>query len=345
MAKYKRLFLIQFLRSYVLTGMTRRTSCVYPPGTYQTPQFFWRGGDVYKEAEHLQGEYIQAKTDYIKAKKELDEVTKEYQAVSEQFDNKEGQAVALASALGGVSSATEENAKLQKEIARLSIEINEIEQKITEAKQRSNPTYIGQLEKERATTYVSVERMQHSCDQTDKEIEEMKRELYEILTSDKWREACQINAEHNIVLREQKKLKSDVNKAFEEQNYATKQTDGTIRVRTVDNPQLQALTGLISQRDDLQNKLFAATHDRCMAQIYRRVILSSKLDQIEQLNDVLKELNMDDDVIDVEALRQKHLPEGALSPIKRPSTAMSKREPKGNSQIKRPFSSTLSSRP
>ena len=314
----------------------RSTNLVFPPGTYQTPQFFWRGGDEFKEREHLQADYLQAKKEHTKAKRELEETKKEYEQVNELLSNRDKQACALASALGGGSQTTEENSKLNKQIAKLTLEISDIEDKISEASQRTQPVYISQLEKERATSYIAVEKLSHESDTLKREIDDMTQEFYALLTSQEWLDANNINAQHQIISREKAKMRQEVNRLFEEQNYAKEnKKEQALRVRTDGNQHLMQLSDLSKKRDNLQNKLAKVQHERFMAQTYRRIMISSKLDIISQLNNALAELGLEQ--VNVEELKQKYLPDGPLPPVKkRPSTAMTNRNSRTQRSIRRP---------
>ena len=346
----------------------RHLGLMFPPGTCQTPNFYWRGGDLYKEPEHLQSDYMNAKNEHSKAKKELDEVKKEYEQVSEMFASKDKQAVALASSLGGDSKTTKENAELNKQIAQLTLDISEIEEKITEASNRAMPSYIAQLERERSSTYLSVERLSHDLEKMEKEINEINNEYYSLLTSDEWLEANKNYANYHIISRERSKLRQDIKNSFEEQNYAkedkqvvivnnddsissakTRSTkektiislkkNQTMRVRSSENEHLQIISELAGKRNELQNKIYNAQHNRYMAQTYKRIMISTKLDIISQLNKALADLGQEE--VNVDELEKKYLPEGSLPATRqRPATTMGKATLKSPKSTRRPMSQT-----
>ena len=277
----------------------RNTGLIFPTGTYQAPAFFWRGGDEFKEQEHLQADYIQAKKENSKARRELEEVKKEYEQVNELLSNRDKQACVLASALGGVSQITEQNSKLNRQIADLTLEISEIEEKITEASQRAQPSYIAQLEKERSTSYIAVERLSHELDTIEREMNNMSQEYYTLLTSDEWLDANAINAQHQIISKEKSKVRQEVNKSFEEQNYAKEnKKEQTVRVRSEGNEHLMQLTDLSQKRDAFEINLYKAQHERFMAQTYGKIVISYKLEIISQLNEALSDLGLEEINVD-----------------------------------------------
>lgn len=323
--------------------MTRRAgSLLYPPGTYQVPHFYWRGGNEFKEAEHLEQNYYNVKKEHSKVKKQLEKVQNEYNEVRESLNYKEDQAVAIASALGGQSSTTEENSRLKSEISQVNHEINEIEEKISEAFQKTQQSHISQLEKERSQLYVAVERLVHDLEATRNEIDDLNMHYYDLLTSEAWREFNLVAAHHQITMREKNKIRSEVNRLFEEQNFAKENAkqDSPIRIRPSSNPTLASLSELIDQKDSLQNQLYNAAHNRFMAQTTRKVLIASKIDMLAQLNTILHDLGIEE--VDIEYLKVKYLPEGPPSPIKiqneRPSTQLAKRSSKAQHSSRRPLS-------
>lgn len=319
--------------------MTRRhCGLIFPPGTYQAPQFYWRGGDEFKEAEHLQSDYLQTKREHSKVKKELEEIQNEYREVNEALTNREEQAVALASSLGGASATTGENSRLNKEIAKLTVEISDIEEKITEASERTQPVYLAQLERERSQIYVAVERLTHDLESTQKEIHDLNQEYYSLLTSDEWMDANMINSQYQIINRERLKLRSEVNKHFEDQNYAKESKPDTSNRTKKSISSTANVAELLDQSEIYQNQLNSASHNRFMAQTTRKVLVATKLDIIAQLNTILSDLNLEE--VNIDELKDKYLPDGPLTPTKRPATQLSSRGVKTARSIRRPLSKT-----
>ena len=58
---------------------------LFPPGTCKHTNFYWRGGDEYKEKEKIEFDYIQAKNERDKVKKELGDLEKEYEQITQEF--------------------------------------------------------------------------------------------------------------------------------------------------------------------------------------------------------------------------------------------------------------------
>lgn len=320
----------------------RHCGLIFPPGTFQAPKFYWRGGDEFKEQEMLQAEYKQAKLEHSTVKRELEDLETKYNQAKTDLAYKDDQAVSLASALGGSSSSTGENTKLNKEIQQLTQELNEIEQKISVTLQRSQPVYMAQLEKEKSQIYVNVEQQSHDTDTTTRDIQKLSKEYFDLITSDNWLNSYEIISDHQIKAKERSKVRQEVNKLFENQNYGQEiKNEGTVRVRTTSNQHLDQLSKLIDQRDTLQNQLYHANHSRYMTQTTRNILVNSKLEILNNLNAALEELGLETN--DVNALKEKYLPE-AQSPssptAKRPSSHASYRSSNNPKTIRRPVSNT-----
>lgn len=315
----------------------RHTGLIFPPGTFQTPKFYWRGGDEFKEQEQLQNEYNHAKQEHSQIKRELQELQSKYDQAKADLAYKDDQACSLASALGSNSATTGENAKLNKEIQQLTQEISEIEAKITQAALRAQPSYIASLEKEKSALYVTVEQQQHDADTTTRAINNLSQEFFSIITSQEWRESYLLISENQIKTKERSKIRQEVNKLFENQNYGQEiKNEATVRVRPGANQHLQELSNLIDERDALQAKLYTANHNRYMAQTTRNILIAQKLEILSQLNNALEELDLEKN--DIDALREKYLPDSQMPSLKRPSSNISRRTGSSPKTIRRPIS-------
>ena len=312
----------------------RHPSLMFPPGTCQQPKFYWRGGDEFKEQENIQKDYFLAKKEHSQAKKEFQYVQKEYEQVSQTLQSKDKQAVALASSLGGESSNTEENSKLNKQIDELTKKIRRIEEKINDATEISQPMYISQLVREKSELYVSVEKLSHEIETMEREIKSKNSEYYKCLTGDELSKFNFFIAHHHFLAKERTRIRSEVNKSFEDQNYAKVDKDQTLRIRIDDERMInqglekdkgqqkekemtkvlqeeterrRLLQDALEKRKILQKKLEKAQLDKQMRDVDKNALITSKLNTIEQLNSVLSELELEE--INVEELTKKYLSE------------------------------------
>lgn len=328
-----------------------RTSLLYPHGTYQQQSFFWRGDDEFKEVETIQNQHTQAKSELSRAKHELEAARAEYNNVLAVYENKEQHAVALAQSLGNESSTTSESANLRRRIAELTLDIEDLEHRIEDAKIHSLPSTIEQLDREKSQLFLSVEKLRSKYEETQQKILKQQIDLFSILVSQDWREAITTSAEHQIAFRIKQQLSNSVQCAFEKQNFPNfpvtqkKQTPTNSQKDTKEAKDLQIL---LQKRSQLVQQCNEAAYKRNCAQIRRRVIIASMLDDLQRLDSALKSLGKEG--LNIDQLKRSYLPEGPLSPLKRPKssvlTARGRTElsplttGRSKSDIKRPFATT-----
>lgn len=331
--------------------MKNARSLLYPKGTYQTPSFFFRGGDEFKENEHLQSEYIAAKNDLKRAKKELLEARSEYEKVKSILDDKEGRAVALAESLGGSNTITTENVQYRRQIADLAVEIDELRYKINEARSHASIGTIAAIDRERSSYFLTIENLQVQIQELKNTAQEKKLRLYEIFASPEWHERTRITSEFEITYRFHEYLKKFCKSSFEQQNFGDSSSQQPLK-RTFDQSffsptsakensspvssmkstinkdgltqQQQQITSqqnlfqelqqLINQRMQLDLQCQEIMRQRYETQIRRRVSIASLLNDIEKLDYALQDLGEEE--IGINDLRRSFLPDGPFSPIK-----------------------------
>ncbi|KAK8887210.1 hypothetical protein M9Y10_038248 [Tritrichomonas musculus] len=331
--------------------MKKARSLLYPKGTYQTPPFFFRGGDEFKENEHLQSEYSAAKNDLKRAKKELLEARSEYEKVKSILDDKEGRAVALAETLGGTNTITTENAQYRRQIADLAVEIDELRYKISEARTHASISTIAAIDRERSSYFLTIENLQVKLQELKNNTQEKKLRLYEIFASPEWHERSRITCEFEITYRFHEYLQKFCKSSFEQQNFGDSNTQAPLK-RTFDQSffttsslldnsstatsmkstmnkdnfnlqqqqiasqqnALQDLQQLINQRMQLDIQCQEIMRERYATQIRRRVSIASLLNDIEKLDYALQDLGEEE--IGVDDLRRAFLPDGPFTPIK-----------------------------
>jgi chromosome segregation ATPase len=325
-----------------------RTALLFPRGTCKTPAFFWRGGDEFKEREHLQDELTVAKRDLTRVKQQLEKARKEFEQVQQLLNDRDGQASTLADSLTRGQSSTAEHSLLRRRVAELTIEIENIQNRISEARQHSQPRAIGRLEQERADLFWQIESREHQIWETRERIRSAQFEYFGKLSSEGWRKASDAAREYQIADRIQEQLKAFVKKAFEEQNFGDSSAQPPLRAVVEANRDLQPLQMLLHRRMALEVQLDDAKFQRCCAQIRRRVTIATLLDDIARLDSALRALG--EDGFDLMELQKAHLPEGPLTPLKRPRNTLAPVKPRGdvtarsserpNSEVTRPVSAT-----
>jgi hypothetical protein len=290
----------------------KRPSLLFPRGTWQTPIFFWRGGDVFKEAEHLQSELVTAQTNLDLAKVELEEARAEFHNVQLLLNNKEGQAIAIAESFGASSSSTAEHASLRRRVAELTLDMEDLDHKIGDAIRHGHPTCLAQLERERSAHFLEIANLDRQIHGIAQRIRQCKLNQIELLVSDDFHRASIVTVEHEIGVRIHEFLRSQTHQAFEAQNCTETPRVPVIPVDTT-STDARKLQLLLNQRMDLEADYLIAHQQRAFAQIRRRVIISALLDDIALLDAALQAIGQES--LNVEQLRQSYLPEGPFSPL------------------------------
>lgn len=314
--------------------MNKSRSLLYPKGTYQTPSFFFRGGDEFKENERLQSEYIAAKNDLKRAKKELSDAKIEYNKVKNIFDDKEGRAVALAESLGGENVITTENAQYRKQIAELAVEINDLRRQLNEIQSHSSIATINSIEYERSSYFLTIENLQVQLNDMENNTKTCQNRLFKLYSSPEWRKRSITYSNYEIEYRYNEFLKKNSKSSFEQQNFGDsedrtpmkKNFDTFLAAESIKHPELvQKLQSLMSQRTALDMKYQSVVRERYLSQIKRKVQIAAFLDDIEKLDWALIELG--EEAIGIDDLRRSYLPDGPFSQIGSPSIS-SRRSPK-----------------
>jgi hypothetical protein len=293
-----------------------RTALLFPRGTYKATPFFFRGDDEFKEREHLQSESTMLQSNLLIAKKSLESTRQEFYEVQFAFNEKEGQTVKIATSLPQGPYLTTEHARLRRRVLDLIADLEEVQRRIEEARQRAQLTTIGQLERERTEYFLNIESLGSDMREVQHQIENSHLDMFQLLSGDSWREASAAAIEHQIADRIHDTLKGQVKRAFEDQNYGDRQPPPMKAVVDAASPDFTALQDLLQRRMEAEQACEHARFQRTCAQIRRRVTVAAMLDGLSRLDEALRDAG--DQGVDIEDLRKRHLPEGALSPVKRP---------------------------
>jgi hypothetical protein len=233
-------------------------------------------------------------------------------------------------------SSTPEHAALRRRVALLTIELEDLQYQFSEAQHQCQSSTIAQLERKRAESFQKVSSLQSQLNETQQSIRDSQFELFDILASESWRRASDAAAEREIADRVHVHLQSQVKRALESLH-----NDNLPAART-DLPTIQRL---LHRRMELEQQLHEAQFQRCCAQIRRRVTIATLLDDLGRLDTSLRALGQEGFILS--ELRKNYLPEGPLSPLKRPKSSgagvrkgeqlTARKVVRPNSDLKRPL--------
>lgn len=282
------------------TAMQNRAPVVhiYPKGTYKAPPFYFRGSEPLSEPEYLVKQLSIARADYRKAKRELEKEKAEYEQISQELSKKDTYTVALASALGEESSATEENAKLRQDLAEISTKIEAVERSIDYFKQQQNTAFISGLHKERAYYQTEIENLRFDVLRGIDDIRDGKANLGDIVCSNKFADALQRGAELSAVRQLHSHLRGKSSRLFK--SFSNTKPPKNV-ARSQISTQVHNVKELLEQKHQLVMELDELQHEKFYTEVIARTSSLAMVDQIESMNRVLIALGGDE--VNCEELR------------------------------------------
>jgi DNA repair exonuclease SbcCD ATPase subunit len=285
-------------------------SLLFPRGTPKAPIFFDREDDDIKEPDHVQDKLAAARRNLSRAKRELESAQKELTQVQQLLDDTDSQAAALADSLSRGISSTPDHAAVRHRVARLTIELEDLQYQISDAQHHCQPPTIAQLERKRADVDQRIESLRSQLSETQQAIRDSQFELFGIFASENWRQASDAAADREIADRVHVHLQSQVKRALEAE---------TTPAPSEAQRELPVVQRLLHRKMELEQPLHEAQFQRCCAQIRRRVTIATLLDDLTRLDTSLRALGQEG--FSLSDLRKKYLPEGPLSPLKRPKSS------------------------
>ena len=270
---------------------------IYPRGTYKAPQFYFRGDDALKEPEYLEAEYRAQLERNQQLKVELEKEKAEYEEAQKQLSRKDGYTVALASALGDDSHATEDSIRLKQEIADLNAEIESIDAQIAEAKAKIDPRIIGGMTKERVFYHVEIQDQKIAVNTAIEDIRSTKLELASLVCSPKFSEAHRTEGELVSEINLLAALRSKKDAVFRRLGQVSAGRQGQ-RKKTVQTP--PSLAALLDQKKDRIHRIDEYRNVLRYAEDNGEQVSRSMLQQIQEMNQVLVSLGGEE--IDIEQI-------------------------------------------
>lgn len=270
-----------------------------PPAQYQKPEFYWRGGDVLKEQEHLYDEYKEVLAKYRRAEVENRVANNQLQDAQDVLRDREGYTNALSAYLNRDTEAARIEIEKKAQLAQIESEIKEIEVQIQDYKEIQNPAVAATFEKEKAYYLIEIQRGNKAIDLADQQNMEAKRQ----------RAACRVNSRYRNAMRTEYQLEKVTHKKNHLRQIVSKAKMTFDALRPA-----QALQDANSRRErtELQNGIkqhvtYLRTKERNENRAKKHEEhLTTLFNEIEELNDSMREIGMEEeDIIDTDKLREK----------------------------------------
>ena len=179
----------------------KKTTFIYPRGTYKRPTLYFRGGDTFQEQEYINNEGKRAISAFKESKQKLIQAMFDYKIATEETSTADNYTLQIAENLGENSRETKDGAILRQRINDAEAEIDEIDAEIAELQNRISPANFLPLVNEQASYKPDLESLEHQAHFHGTKLNEKRKKIAEILTSEKYSYSCDSNAEFLVALK------------------------------------------------------------------------------------------------------------------------------------------------
>lgn len=283
--------------------MSRAPFAKRPPSRATKQEFYWRGGDSLHEREYLRDEFKKAMVDYKKAQMEYKSVEQELKKANEQLSEKEKYTNALASYLDSDAEGGNQEQEYKKQLGELEIEIGKAEGELSDARAVHHPAVSSGLQKDKAYMMIEIQRLKKTLDLRKEQQAEDKKQLAACVVSQKYQNAIELEGIVEKLSRKRAFLRSQVNKNKQEFDKLTSQQQSQQRgVQPASKDDKQCVMD-VAELELISNRMNERQQRRPNKW---NMDVNRYLRYIEELNDRMRELGLESEVVDVEALREKY---------------------------------------
>ena len=277
----------------------RKISLIYPRGTYRIPPTYFRGGDIYKESEFIDGEAKKAISQFKLTKQRLIKARTEYSAAENEGCFAEEYTIQMAENLGENSKETTINNDLRQRINTATVEMEKLDKEIQEIKAKICPSELSPLVNEQASFIPDLESLNHQIQRSRSKIIESKRRIARILISPQYSYACDSYTEYEVAEKTRSQLRSTMTNKFSSMGMQKSKSIG--KRSTLANEALHnegaSITPLLDELVDTHLKLTETQLRLSLAKTHEQMLTNSLLKQLEDMYNLC---NLD---IDMESIR------------------------------------------
>lgn len=254
-----------------------------------------------KEKEYLTDEYRKALTDFRKAEFELKSLEVEFQQAQETLREREEYTSALANYLDSDAEGGQKESDYKKRLAELEEEIRQAELELQEVKAVHHPAVASGLQKEKAYLLIENQRAAKAIDLANEQGDNTKKQLAACMASNKYRNAKELEGKQAELVKKRSYLRGQVNQI-------KKEFDDTKPVSLPQSKESREARSSMLPMVDIQEKLNREKEKKQRRPKKWDARIARMIDDIEELNERLTDIGLQDEVVDVEALREKYFP-------------------------------------
>jgi hypothetical protein len=273
-----------------------------PPAQYRCPDFFWRGGNVLREQEFLRDEYKSTLGQLRSLRLHLQHLDHELSDAQDVMREREGYTNALATFLEQDVSQSKQEVELKQHLSAVEAQVREIQDQLENLHNAQNPVVAGALVKEKAFYLIEIQRMQKTIQNYVDQENDAKRQIAACTINGRYRAILKQEAEVERLSQKKERLRVVVARTkikFEEHRPVPAEVDQSSKDERA------------ALRKNIAVKIarFRMDDRKITRKPKRTVHLNTLLDHIAELNVRLKELGLNDQVVDVAALRKEIMPQ------------------------------------
>jgi hypothetical protein len=279
-----------------------------PPAQTRIPEFYFRGGDILLEREHLTDEFRTALANFRRAEGELAAVECQLQTAIDTLHEREGYSNALASFLDADTEGNLAEQDVKRRLPKVESDIRKAELDLQAARAIHLPAVSAALQKEKAYLLIELKRTQEALDQTNQQQIVLSRKLARVICTPRYQLSLDMETKVVDLARKHIFLKSLVDRT--KKNFD--KTRPVVAVQTaearIERAALLKQLDVIQMLERVQDKA-KRRPPKWSSQVYRLLC------ELDDLNRTMADLAMaEEEQIDLEALREKYQDGGEEDP-------------------------------
>jgi len=230
--------------------MNSTTHTLLTKGKYKSAPFFFRGGDIFIEAEYKANERINCMKLLERAQEDFKQAKIEYDSEMSNFRELESYSVRVSSSFGLDTSRITEDSLYRSKIAQLQKKIDETELKIADMKKMLSPSdYLG-IMNEHTSFQRELDLLNSSMLNTHKSTEDIWNEIGKTLISEEYSYARDSKSEMMVATQCQDYIKKSLSSKFSSLN-SQQSSDNGKRTAYATNVMKNQGSDLVPLIDDL----------------------------------------------------------------------------------------------
>lgn len=269
--------------------LKRTVALIHPKGTYSTVDFYYRGGDIFREQEYLISEGKRLKEAYKNAKSANASAKDDLKAVESELDFANQCIETLAGNFGMEPHETTQHMQIQKKISHLTSELDDISKKIEDIRRKASDSEATSMRHEQLAFVPVFEALHHEIEKYQQKIKEAERRLHKLVISSKYAYAIDAYSEMIVAEKTKQYLKQTISHKFSGIESMRSEDNG--RTATLANKAIRdgivdsEMCMLLEKRTDAYLERIGTEVRLKLAEIHKMLVENGLIFHIEKLNE------------------------------------------------------------